>query len=139
MRTVRQAAGDYLGYFELRATENGLAWRPLDGAPPELKRIIRRAHGDFMPDDHRYRFIVEALKALAECDDPACAGVPADRDPAVLTGWLHSKINRLQYMTIAMTQAAPVDSLELLRAAQQIERNEVLAAVLGELRCLLGA
>ena len=138
MRTLQQAAGDYLGYFELRATENGLAWRPRDGAPPELKRIIRSAHGDFMPDDHRYRFIVEALKVLAECDDPGCAAAAVDRDPAVLTGWLHSKITRLQYMTIAMTQAAPRDSLELLCAAQQIERNEVFEAVLGELRSLLG-
>mgnify|MGYP005842808555 CR=1 FL=1 len=138
MRTLQEAAEYYLGFFELRETETGTAWRVRDAAPPELKRMVRSAHGDFMPDDHRYRFIVEALRALAECDDPECARAAADRDPAVLTGWLHSKINRLQYMTIAMTQSALGDSLELLCAAQQIERNEVLQAVLGELRSLLG-
>ncbi|HNU91848.1 MAG TPA: hypothetical protein PKO25_08250 [Spirochaetota bacterium] len=138
MRTLHQAARDYLGFFELRATEYGLAWRPLDGSPPELKRIVRLAHGDYMPDDHRYRFIVEALKAIADCDDPERVRVTVDEDPAGLTGWLHSKINRLHYMTRAMTRTAPCDSLELLSTAQRIEREEVLEVVLGELRYMLG-
>ena len=138
MKTLQQAAREYLGFFELRATENGEAWRPVEGAPPEIKRLVRNAHGDYMPDDYRYRLIVEALRLVAECEDVECVEVIPDNEPARLTGWLNSKINRLQYMTIAMTEFEPKDSLQLLTAAQYVERKEVLEAVIEELRSVHG-
>ncbi len=138
MKTLQQAAREYLDYFELRTTENGEAWRPVEGAPPGLKRLVRNAHADFMPDDHRYNFIVEALRLVAECEDVETIKMTPDNEPSRLTGWLHSKINRLRYMTIAMTEFDPKDSLQLLKAAQYIERQEVLAAVIDELRSAQG-
>ncbi|HSV98485.1 MAG TPA: hypothetical protein VLM75_16315 [Spirochaetota bacterium] len=138
MKTLQQAAREYLEFFELRTTENGESWRPVEGAPSGLRRIVRNAHGDYMPDDHRYNFIVEALRLLAECADVECVEVVPDNDPSRLTGWLNSKINRIQYMTIAMAEFKPKDSLQLLKAAQYIERKEVLEAVIGELRSIHG-
>ncbi len=138
MKTPQQAAREFLEFFEVRTTENGETWRPVEGAPPELKRLVRNAHGDYMPDDYRYNFIMEALRLVAECEDVETIKMIPDNEPSRLTGWLHSKINRLRYMTIAMIEYDPKDSLHLLKTAQYIERQEVLEAVIDALRSALG-
>ncbi len=138
MRTIQEAAREYLTFFEVRSIESGEVWRPAEGAPPELMRIVRDAHGGYMPDDHRYRFIVEALELVAECENVERVEVIPDNQASRLTGWLNSKINRLEYMTRAMAEFESKDSLQLLTAAQYIERREVLEAVIDTLRSIHG-
>ena len=124
-----------------------------DGEPAWVHALIYAAHDDgaWLPDDHRYRFVVEAVCAVMEAGPDAAE---ADLDdlqlwPDVyageLTGWLASNVNRLGYLDEVLEELADrwrcggrqreaPTGFELLEAAQAREKAEVLARVLAELR-----
>lgn len=48
-----------------------------------------------MPDDWRYQFIVDSLDALSEESDPDDIQPGGDIYTHDLTGWIHSRVDRL--------------------------------------------
>ena len=42
-----------------------------DDAPEWVVELVKEAHGDMLPDDYKYKFVVGALEAITESDDDA--------------------------------------------------------------------
>ncbi len=99
--------------------------------PAWLQPLCFEIHGDISPDDHKYRFIVEALDALAECDDPEDADVEADIYNHELTTWLGSHGYRPGYCDEALEELGGdfESTIQLLQLGQYAEKREVLDTV----------
>lgn len=77
-------------------------WHLKDGSPQWMTDAAHQAHGDFLPDDYRYEFIVEALSAFVETDDDANVddmreaidNIEADIYTFDLLKWLASNLQR---------------------------------------------
>lgn len=66
---IRILAGEALAYFECRKRDDGTEyWAVERDAPDWVKDLVWTAHnkGEFLPEDFRYLFIIEALEAIAE-------------------------------------------------------------------------
>jgi hypothetical protein len=102
-----------------------------DDRPEWVQELAMEAHGNMMPDDHRYAFIVEALDALVEADDPDEAEVEADIYTHELTAWLASRADRYGYCDQFMedTGSKFMGTVQLLSWGQYTEKAEVLALV----------
>jgi hypothetical protein len=121
-------------------TSNGEEfWKTTDDAPEWVKEMCREAHGEMMPDDWRYAFIVEALDALAESEDPDEASVESDIYTHELTGWLHSRADRYDYCDEAYKERGGhfTNTVELLMIGQALEKAEVLVSVRASLEAQL--
>jgi len=129
-QTVQQLAADALTHLEFRSDRQ--AWFRKDDAPEWVADLCMVAHGDYLPDDYRYEFIVKVLDAIAEADDPEDAICDLESDPytANLTRWLASNINRVEYLTDAMAESPFDNGFNLLAYAQQLEIDEVFGLVL---------
>lgn len=107
-----------------------------------IQELCHEAHGDMMPDDWRYAFIVEALDALAECDDVDEADVEADIYTHVLTAWIASRDDRYAYCDEAMSDMGIETfpgTIELLQLGQAAEKREVLDLVRSSLESYIRA
>lgn len=108
----------------------------------ELKDLIRKAHGDKLPDDYCYEFIVEALDKIAECQEgareydiiDAIYEIEADVYTSNLTSWLNSRADRVRYLTEALEECEIKDGFQALAVAQQKEKQEVALSVLKSLK-----
>lgn len=138
--TLQDRAREARGYFELaqrpgQDSDQPGYWRTKDGRPEWIVDLCRAAHKDagIMPDDERYCFIVEALDALAEADDPDEAEdeIEADVYTADLTAWLHSHVSRIEYLEEAIREHGVREGFAALQLAQYLERREVFGAVRG--------
>lgn len=104
-----------------------------DDAPDWMTDMAHEAHGDFMPDDHRYEFIHDALVALADNDDTdeARESIESDCYTSDLLAWLSSNLNRLGYVDQSIQEMGKCDSLANdLMGGQLVEKLEVFDAVL---------
>lgn len=138
--TIESLAARYEDWFEQHTRENGEKfWSTKDGRPEELMQLIRDAHGDMFPDDHRYEFIWHALVAISE--DGADASLEPDIYTHDLTAWLHSRADRFGYCDEALEDQGGTfpGTIELLQLGQSAEKDEVLASVLGSLFEILDA
>jgi hypothetical protein len=82
-----------------------------------------------LPDDHRYRFIVESLSALAAGDDSG-ETVEPDVYTSELTGWLHSRTDRYAYCDQAVEEGYGFENtVTLLTNGQLMEKREVFELV----------
>lgn len=79
-----------------RADGSTTYWHTKDGRPDWLQELCHAAHGDYMPDDYRYEFIVDALACIEEGNDPD--EMEPDCYTGGLTAWLASNINRIGYV-----------------------------------------
>jgi hypothetical protein len=146
--TIQELASDYSRRFVGDTRADGSKFRKVaDGQETEpLRDLIYKAHGDMLPDDWRYRFIEEALDAIAEADDED----EAELEPSIythdLTGWLASRADRYGYCDEWLDEFG-VDCLKkpsagyghnptisLLAGGYWMEQREVLASVLESLR-----
>jgi hypothetical protein len=138
---LQALATEVLTYFETATrTSNGAEYhRTKDGAPQWVKDMCWAAHesGGMMPDDWRYGFIVEALGALEDNEDPDEIAMEADIYTSELTDWLGSRADRYAFCDEAMEEfGMEWKDLEngtwtLLALGQRREKDEVLAAVRG--------
>ena len=99
------------------------------------KDIIYKAHGERLPDDYIYEFIIDALAALYDCkegnENEAIAEIKADCYTSDLTKWLHSSNNRVYYLIEALEEGLGItDGFQLSSYAQQKEKHEVACLVL---------
>lgn len=104
-----------------------------DDAPDELKALIRKAHGDFMPDDFRYETILDALYAFAECEDADMEDVRLEADiyTTDLQRWFGSHLNRVGYCDQAQDEFGldKADTMTLITYGQQMEKDEIVSLV----------
>ena len=104
-----------------------------DDAPDELVALIRRAHGDFMPDDFRYETTLDALNAFAECEDVDMDDVRLEADIYThdLLRWLSSHLNRVGYCDQAQEEFGldKTDITTLITYGQQMEKDEIVSLV----------
>ena len=145
MSTIKQLAEQMSQAFEGRTRDNGAEFRALKDRSPEwMTTVCRKAHGDMMPDDWRYEFIENAVDKIAEADDDASDDdiseleyeLEADVYTSDLTGWLHSRADRLGWLDDAKEECGGgFDSaFNLLSAGQLMEKQEVFRLVLDSLR-----
>ena len=90
-----------------------------------------------LPDDYRYKFILDALEIIANSDQEAELDYPeieADIYTGDLTAWLHSRNDRVCYLTEALEEYDIDDGFWALQEAQLREREEVYFSVLNSLR-----
>jgi hypothetical protein len=142
-KTVNDLARKALEWFETGTRDNGEEFvKTKEGRPDWLKNLIFTAHGDMLPDDYRYKFIEDALQYIADQDEDADLDRPeieADTYTSELTKWLHSRNDRVHYLTEALEEYEIKDGFRALRVAQLCEREEVYYSVLSSLRELCGA
>jgi len=143
-KNVSELAKEALGWFTTDARDNGEEFvKTKEGRPDWLKTLIFTAHDDMMPDDYRYRFIEDALQYISDQDEDAddldCPEIEADSYTSELTKWLHSRNDRVYYLTEALEEYEINDGFQALYLAQLCERGEVYDSVLSSLRELCGA
>lgn len=136
MKTINELAEESLEWFVTDTRDDGEKFtKTKDGRPKWLTDLIFTAHGDMMPDDHRYKFIEEALELIADQDaDIDCPEIEADIYTSDLTKWLNSRNDRVYYLSEALENSDITDGFQLLMMAQSIEREEIYYSVLNSLR-----
>lgn len=152
--TIQEAAAALFNAFvsDKRHVTGDKFYKLADGSPEWMTDAVHAAHGDMMPDDWRYQFILKVASAIADLDD----GNPDDdrdiddlRHEAVdgavsvytsdLTAWLASHVERVGYCDEAFSEGLAsigTGAIGLLQAGQYAEIDEVwgqlVAALEGE-------
>jgi hypothetical protein len=150
--TVQELARLVRCTFSLETRDNGTEyWTHNRCAPDWINELCHTAHGDMLPDDYRYAFIVEALNALEEVEDPDEARDGYELEPYFgrLVDWLGSYAgHRFEYCDEWAEESArefeaepvlrpdmgqPKDTYHRLAGGHLAERWEVLDLVRGSL------
>lgn len=108
-----------------------------DGSPEWVTDLVRHAHGDMLPDDYRYQWVMNALECIADCDDPEDAAHEwADGCTDIYTGqllaWLSSNLRRVGYCDDAIRDGqwfADQGLVDLVSAGQYNELRETFELV----------
>jgi len=137
-KNVNELAKEALGWFITDTRDNGEEFvKTKEGRPDWLKNLIFTAHDDMLPDDYRYQFIEDALQYISDQDEDVgldCPEIEADTYTSDLTKWLHSRNDRVYYLTEALEEYEIKDGFQALQEAQLREREEVFYSVLNSLR-----
>lgn len=120
--------------FTRKTRDNGTEFYKTDD--DRALSIAYDAHGNMMPDDHRYEMVVRALDLIAENGEDADA---AEIEPPIytpdLTDWLGSHAFRLGYCDEAMEDFGPPENtVALIRGGWYSEMREVFDSVLTSLQ-----
>jgi len=127
---MQDRASEALGYF--KPHQNRDTYTITSDAPAWVTDLVREAHGDMLPDDHRHRFIVDALYALADTDDPDDIEPEPDVYSTDLMEWASSNENRFAgYCDDALSELGREAGgfAQQVAFAQLLEREEVLDLV----------
>ena len=141
--TVQELAKMARCAFSLETRPGGSEyWTSNRCAPDWITDLVRTAHGDMaLLEDCRYQFIVEALNALEESEDPdeARAGYEFEPYYGRLVDWLGAYCgHRFSYCDEwASEMGHPEDPYHLLAGGHLAERLEVLDLVRGSLEAHL--
>ncbi len=130
--TTRSLATEALSHFAQGTRDNGSTyWYCDDTSPDWLESLCLDAHGDLLPNDWRYDFIVRSLSALSESDDPDTARDSLEPDiyTAELTAWLASHGERLGYVDEYVSEYGWPGTFEALQGGQLAEMQEVYSSV----------
>jgi hypothetical protein len=120
---------------EYSAKDNRKVVLVLEDAPSWTTDLCRDAHGDMMPDDHKYRFIKESLDAIIESITGGDEGelftqVEPDIYAHDLLTWVSSNIMRVTYVDNAVENYGHGESvIDDIGMGQLVEKNEVLDLV----------
>ena len=121
---IRELAREALLWFQCRTWY----WTIKKGAPEWVHELVWVAHneGEILPDDCRYRFIVEALGALAEGEH----NLEPDVDINRLLNWLNDYPSyRMRIVDAAVSEFGWDGLFKALQAGQMMEKEEVLGIV----------
>lgn len=107
-----------------------------------ISDLCREAHGDMLPDDWRYDFIVEALDVISDYEnmDDARDSLEADIYTSALIAWLGSHGHRPSYCDDAVEEMGIGGSAGIItrmQAGQLVEKREVFDEVLTALNSRL--
>jgi len=131
-RTTRLIASEARSWFERATRDDSVVYYRKDPAAPEwVTDLALHAHGDMLPDDWRYEFIVEALDALAETEDPDEIQLEADVYNTRLIAWLGSHSHRAGYCDEAREEFSSGSDgiIDQIMLGQYAEKQEVLGIV----------
>lgn len=143
--TVQELASMYVKYFETAKRGNQEEFiRLKEGAPSELKDLIRDAHEGMLPDDETYRFIHDAMLIIADIEDTDEPHEQIDSDVDVynsdLLAWVSSNLARAEYVDDAVKDFGYPEEGGLFKAlmmGQYKEREEVYYSVLKGLQKII--
>lgn len=142
--SIQNLAREALEYFVLKERPDGETfWTVKEGAPPWVRGLCFKAHdnGEILPDDWRYRFIVESLETLSESENPYDVYIETYSYSGELLKWFSSSLTRLQWVEEAVEGMdwEKFDMLLALQAGQLHEKEHVFNVVLNELSRLVDA
>jgi len=102
--TEQELAAEASSCFETaKRTQSGKTfYKTKDDTPQWVEDMIRDAHGDMLPDDHKYEFVVEALDHISERDNPDEPELEPDIYYHELKDWLSSSNERSVYVDEAV-------------------------------------
>lgn len=133
MATIKELADQVYAQFEQRTRDNGRKfWVLKDGKPDWMQELCHEAHGDMMPDDWKYEFVLEAVAALSDADDPDDVQLEADIYNSDLLQWLASHLERAGYVDEAVDygiDSKDFDIMQCIALGQLREKEEVLSIV----------
>ena len=132
--TIQEKAAQIRSTFVEKIRTDGTKYWSTESEEAEIKELCYAAHDDMMPDDWKYRFIVDALDLIAEADDVDDVTIEPDIYTADLTAWLASHNGRVYYLTQALEEYGETDGFRALACAQAFEREEVYFSVLSSIR-----
>ena len=134
---IAEKAKEFLEYFELatRAGKNEEKFYTVcNHADEALDELIRKAHGDLLPDDFCYETIHDALCAFAECESEDQL-YEVNLEPDIyyheLLKWLSSHLKRMAYCDEAIAEFGlqNTDLMTLVAHGQQREQDEIVALI----------
>ena len=137
--TVQELAKLVRCTFSLETRDNGSEyWTHNRCAPDWINELCHTAHGDMLPEDYRYAFIVEALDALEEAEDvdEARGGYEFEHQYYRLADWLRSHAHRWSYCDDAVRElgiSSDATTADQVQLGHLYERLEVLELVRGSL------
>jgi len=134
---LQKLAGETLKQFVRRTRVDGKKFWCLSDSFPGgwISDMIHAAHCDAIPDDYKYKFIVESLGMIAESADPEGIDMEADIYNAALTDWLGSANYRPGYVDEAIDELGHTDTIiGDIQQGQIREQQEVFEIVLEALR-----
>ena len=132
--TIQEKAAQIRSTFVEKIRTDGTKYWSTESEEAEIKELCHAAHDDMMPDDWRYRFIVDALDLIAEADDVDGVTIEPDVYTADLTAWLASHNCRVDFLTRVLEECDTTDGIEAIAMAQAFEREEVYFSVLSSIR-----
>ena len=135
--TIQEKAAQIRSTFVEKIRTDGTKYWSTESEEAEIKELCHAAHDDMMPDDWKYRFIVDALNLVAEADDVDDVTIEPDIYTADLTAWLASHNGRVYYLTQALEEYGETDGFRALACAQAFEREEVYFSVLSSIRAMV--
>lgn len=127
---MRDKASAAVGYLKPHPTRN--TYTLTSDAPNWVSDLVREAHGNMLPDDFRFRFIADALYALADTEDPDDIEPEPDVYSTDLLAWAGSNANRWAgYCDDALWELGKEAGgfTQLAAYGQLLEREEVLGLV----------
>ncbi len=137
MTTIQTQATEALRFFETKKRPTGESFWTMTSLRPEwIADMAFAAHEHFLPDDFKYQFIIQALDALSECEDPDDVALEPDIYNSELTRWLGSNLQRPGYCDQAQDDGLigeTTDMFQRIAIGQYCEMQEVLAVVLSHL------
>lgn len=105
-----------------------------------LMDFVMACHGDFLPDDYRYQWIVDVAEYIVDnsVEETDRLNIPELIDSLVdvytfnLTAWLHSNNSRMYYLTEALENYDISDGFQLLQMAMAFEVEEVISSFISQ-------
>lgn len=146
---IQRLAKQCLNHFELKTRDNGdKFWCLKNKDNGALENLVRTAHGEMLPNDYRYEYIVDSLSALVDADideDTALDEIDyydilneieADHSNYELCKWLGSHAHRIADCDEAVEEAGhnPSSIIEYIQMGQIREKTEVYGSVYQSLR-----
>ncbi|MDD2627802.1 MAG: hypothetical protein PHD20_02830 [Clostridia bacterium] len=138
-RTIQELASEALTYFTTGTRDNGNKYiKTTDNRPEWVHDMVFTAHdnGNILPDDWKYKFIEESLYYISEHEEVDFPEeMEADIYTSDLTEWLHSRNDRIYYMSEVLEEYDHIkDGFQLLQISQTKEKEEVYFSVLNSLQ-----
>ena len=136
---LQELSAKTAGYFYKRESDD--RWFRKDDSPKWVYDMVYDAHCDLFPDDYRYRFVVSALDAFSNYEDPQTAIGEIESDPynSQLIDWLGSNVVRISYADeniIYQNWECSLDDwsvMDVIRAGQVSEKCDTYHSVLKHL------
>ena len=121
------------GYFYKRESDD--RWFRKDDSPKWVYDMVYDAHCDLFPDDYRYQFVVSALDAFSNYEDPQTALEQIEADPYnyQLIDWLGSNAVRISYADQCCFWRDGMSITDIIRDGQVTEKYDTYHSVLKHL------
>ena len=143
MHSLKQKAEIVAKQLTSKNRSNGDLFITLKSDAPEyIRTFVRSIHQGYMPDDFKYSFLAESLRALREHDslDDAKDSLESDIYNHELIRWLASHSGRVEYVNEAVidgiASVVNFNLIQIIGVGQLEEKKEVFDLVVQNLKNL---